>query len=533
MSFVVPAILPSSKRELLEKLEAFSQIPSVNRIQIDVVDGRFASPASWSYSAPQEFLKMVKDGEMLPHLHRIEYEMDLMCIDAEQEIESWLALGASRLTFHVESIINLQKFLTSVRKRYGAGFASLISFGIAINVASDMSLIEQCLGEIDYVQFMGISKIGRQGQPFDQRTFKKILAFHSRHPEIPLQVDGGVTLDIAEKLMMFGASNLIVGSALTRGCDPATVIEEFEKLQNPYFSLDTFKTATPANDEIKKIKEKAESIRETIINMLVAAGSGHTAGALGMADIFATLYFHILNHDPKNPEWAERDRLVLSNGHICPVLYATMAHAGYFPIEECLTLRKFDSRLQGHPERVRLPGIETTSGPLGEGLSQAAGMAYAFRMDLPTGRQVTNKQRVYCVMSDGEQEEGSTWEAVMFIGKNRLAGLTAIMDRNNIQIDGRTEDIMPLESIADKYRAFNWHVIEIDGHDIPQFIQAVGEAKTVLEKPTLIIAHTTPGKGVRDIENDYLWHGKTPTKKEGERFIKEIRASSGNMQKYD
>ena len=276
------------------------------------------------------------------------------------------------------------------------------------------------------------------------------------------------------------------------------------------------------DEEVSNLEKRAEAIRETIINMLVAAGSGHTAGPLGMADIFTAFYFHILNHDAKNPSWEDRDRLILSNGHICPVLYATLAHAGYFPVEECLTLRKFNSRLQGHPERLRLPGLETTSGPLGEGLSQAAGMAYAFRMD-------DKKQRVYCLMSDGEQEEGNIWEAAMFAGKQKLSNLTAVMDRNNIQIDGMTEDVMPLEPIADKYRAFNWHVIEVGGHDFSAFIAAIHEAEAIYEKPTLIIAHTIPGKGVPEIEFDYHWHGKPPTGEEGKRFLKEIRTMGGKV----
>src|SRR3989344_1792610 len=206
--------------------------------------------------------------------------------------------------------------------------------------------------------------------------------------------------------------------------------------------------------QIKDIEKKALAIRRTVIEMLAEAKSGHTAGPLGMADIFAALYFHVLKHDPKHPDWDERDRLFLSNGHICPVRYSAMAHAGYFPLSECLTLRTFGSRLQGHPERERLPGIETTSGPLGSGLTQASGYAYAARMDGKTFR-------VFCLMSDGEQEEGNTWEGAMFAGKYRLTNLTAVMDRNNIQIDGNTEDVMPLEPLADKYRAFNWHVIEI------------------------------------------------------------------------
>jgi transketolase len=274
--------------------------------------------------------------------------------------------------------------------------------------------------------------------------------------------------------------------------------------------------------EIKRMATKAFAIRETIIEMLLAAGSGHTAGPLGMADIFAALYFWVLKHDPKNPAWEERDRLMLSNGHITPVRYATMAHAGYFPVEECLTLRKFGSRLQGHPERERLPGVETTSGPLGSGLSQASGYAYGARMD-------EKKFRIYCAMSDGEHQEGNLWEAALFAGKNKLSNLTAIIDRNNIQIDGNTEDIMPLEPLADKYRAFGWHVLEVDGHNIAQFIAACEEAKAIFEKPTVIIAHTIPGKGVREIEHDYRWHGKPPSKDEAARFLNELRTLQGKI----
>lgn len=274
--------------------------------------------------------------------------------------------------------------------------------------------------------------------------------------------------------------------------------------------------------DIQALEEKAEAIRETILDMLVAAGSGHTAGPLGMADIFAAFYFHILKHDPKNPEWEERDRLILSNGHIVPVRYSAMAHAGYFPVSECLTLRKFGSRLQGHPERLRLPGLETTSGPLGTGLSQASALAYAFRMD-------SKKNQVYVCMGDGEQDEGNVWEAAMWAGKHKLANLTAVIDRNNIQIDGMTEDVMPLDSLKDKYEAFGWHVLEVDGHNIRAFIDAVQEAKAISEKPVCIIAHTIPGKGVPEIEFDYKWHGKPPTAEEAKRFMQELRSGAGRV----
>ncbi|MEI7720292.1 MAG: transketolase, partial [bacterium] len=252
---------------------------------------------------------------------------------------------------------------------------------------------------------------------------------------------------------------------------------------------------------------------------------------LDMADIFAALYFHVLKHDPKNPNWDERDRLILSNGHIVPVRYAAMAHAGYFPVEECLTLRKFGSRLQGHPERLRLPGLETTSGPLGSGLSQAAGIALGARMDAPArfGASIP-KFRVYCALSDGEHDAGNLWEAAMFAGANKLANLTAIIDRNHIQINGVTEEVMPLEGLRAKYEAFNWHVIEVGGHNIRVFIDAVEEAKAIVDRPTVIIAHTIPGKGVKEIEFDYLWHGKPPSAEEGKKFLHELRTLKGTIQ---
>ncbi len=276
------------------------------------------------------------------------------------------------------------------------------------------------------------------------------------------------------------------------------------------------------DEKLKELEEKAMKARELTIEELVEAGSGHTAGPLGMADIFTALYFHVLNHDPKNPEWEYRDRLILSNGHICPIRYTVMAMAGYFPIKELKTLRKFGTRLQGHPEREKLPGIETTSGPLGSGLGQAAGYAYAARMD--------KKQfRVYCITSDGEKEAGNHWEAVMFAAKYKLNNLTEIVDRNNIQIDGPTEEVMPLEPLEAKYKAFNWNVINVDGHNIRDFVNAIGLAKAVLEKPTVIIAHTIPGKGVPDIEGDYLWHGIPPKPDEAKHFINDIRTLKGKI----
>ena len=276
------------------------------------------------------------------------------------------------------------------------------------------------------------------------------------------------------------------------------------------------------DEGVAALEKKARDIRITIIEMLAEAKSGHLAGPLGMTDIFTALYFNILNHDPKNPEWSERDRLILSNGHICPVRYAAMAHAGYFPISELSTLRKLGTRLQGHPHRISLPGVETTSGPLGSGLSQATGLALAGRID-------NARWRVICLTSDGEHDEGNTWEAIMLAGKNKLRNLIAIVDRNNIQIDGFTENVMPLEPLADKWRAFNWHVVEVSGHDFRALHEAVEEAQAVYEKPTVIIAHTIPGKGVHEFERDYKWHGKPPNKEEAKIALDELRTLGGKI----
>ena len=275
-------------------------------------------------------------------------------------------------------------------------------------------------------------------------------------------------------------------------------------------------------EKLKFLEEKANQIRQDIITTLVEAGSGHSAGPLGMADIFTALYFHILNHNPKKPDWPDRDRLILSNGHICPVRYVTMAHAGYFPREELKTLRKINSRLQGHPHRTTLPGVETTSGPLGSGISQSIGVALTARLD-------KRKYRVYCLTSDGEHDAGNTWEAIMFAGKNKLSNLTVVIDRNNIQIDGVTEDVMPLEPLRQKYESFDWHVIDVDGHNIAHFVDAVNEAIAVYEKPTCIIAHTIPGKGVSFMENDYTWHGKPPNAEEAQRALAELRTLGGKI----
>ncbi|PWB39162.1 MAG: transketolase [Parcubacteria group bacterium] len=264
---------------------------------------------------------------------------------------------------------------------------------------------------------------------------------------------------------------------------------------------------------VQKLKQIANQIRQDIIEMLYRAGSGHPAGALGMADIFAVLYFSVLSHTPERPDNPNRDRVVLSNGHICPVLYATLARAGYFPLVKLKTLRKINSDLQGHPHNLDLPGVETSSGPLGQGISQAVGMALAGKMDKAW-------HHIYCLTSDGEHNEGQLWEAVMTANKYKLNNLTVIVDYNRIQIDGFTKDIMPLASLRNKYLAFGWEVKEVGGNNIRELLRVLPLRKN---KPLVIIAHTTPGQGVSFMEDKWQWHGQAPDKDQTAEALAELK----------
>lgn len=275
---------------------------------------------------------------------------------------------------------------------------------------------------------------------------------------------------------------------------------------------------------VSQLEAKANDIRKDIIQMLEAAGSGHSAGPLGLADIFSALYFNILNIKPDEPEWTERDIFFLSNGHCVPVQYAALAERGFFDKDELLTLRKLGSRLQGHPEREKLPGLENTSGPLGSGVSQAAGYAYTLQHI-----DEIRHRFVYFVTGDGELNEGNIWEAAMFAGKNKLSQLIGFIDRNNIQIDGSTEDVMPLEDLRGKWESFGWHVQEIDGHNIESIIDAASMARAITNKPSIVIANTIPGKGVDFMEYDYHWHGAPPNSQQAKEALKKLRTLDGKI----
>lgn len=274
--------------------------------------------------------------------------------------------------------------------------------------------------------------------------------------------------------------------------------------------------------DVKRLELVANKLRQHVISSVAHAKSGHQGGPLGMAEVFTALYFHELAHDPANPLWEDRDRLILSSGHICPIRYAAMAEAGYMPVEELMTLRKFGTRLQGHPERVKFPAVENTSGPLGDGIAQAVGLAYAAQMD-------HKRWRTYCVTGDGEHDAGIVWESIHFAGKYQLDNLVVIVDRNYIQIDGKTEDIMPLDPFEAKYRAFNWHVIECNGNDIRDVVRALDEAKAIYQKPVCIVAHTIPGKGVSYMEGNYLWHSQPFKEGQAEQAMEELKTTEAKL----
>jgi transketolase len=279
--------------------------------------------------------------------------------------------------------------------------------------------------------------------------------------------------------------------------------------------------ATPLS--LQQIAGKAMDIRKDIIEMLLAAGSGHSAGSLGLADVFAALYFRVLHHRPKQPWWDDRDRLVLSAGHVCPVLYAALAESGYFPAAQLKTLRKLGSKLQGHPIVRELPGVENTSGSLGQGFSVACGMAFGARIR-------DKKHHIFCVMGDGEQQEGQVWESYWFAGAHHLNNLTVLIDRNNIQSEGFTEDIAPLEPFKAKLEAFNWHVLEIDGNNVGAVVDACGEARAIAEKPVAILCHTIPGKDVDFMEGNFHWHAKSPDKAQALKALRELRSLKGKLE---
>ncbi len=499
-------------RERVDAAKAF--LENGTFFHLDVADGAFTRHKTWA--SPTEWANLRAPFNL---------EVHLMVERPETYIDRWLAVGARRFIMHVETI--KEKTFNAIREKCVAHGAEVM---LALNPETSVKKLEPYFGKIARFQVLAVYP-GPAGQKFLPLTLAKVRFLRRKMPHAIIEVDGGIVPQTARRAKAAGADVVVSGNYIFGNDDPAAAYGNLVHLRLP--RSEWYRATVEAharNEHMESLTEKklqemermANRLREDVIEMVSHAGSGHIAGPLGMAEIFTALYFHILRYDPKRPGWPERDRVVLSNGHICPVQYAALAHAGYFSVEELKTLRQLGTRLQGHPHRTALPGIETTSGPLGSGISQSVGIALAARMD-------GKKWRTYCLTSDGEHEEGNTWEAIMLAGKHRLNNLTVIVDRNNIQIDGFTEDVMPLEPLRAKYEAFNWHVLEIDGHSFEEIIAAVNEAKAIYEMPTCIIAHTIPGKGVDFMENDYRWHAKPFKPGEAQKALAELRTLRGKI----
>jgi transketolase len=512
---VIPAILVKSREELLAYIEKVK--PSVKTVHIDIMDNIFVP----NKTIGLESLTNLPSG--------ILYEFHWMVKDPE----NWISKvpGKHMHLIHIETISDWNE----IEKACPVGG----KLGLVINPSTPIEKLYPYINdkEIKQVLFMTVNP-GFYGQKYIAEVESKVHAIRAKFPKLEIEVDGGINPETSERASEAGANILAAASAIfmaksipeavqniyesgIRGrnksqscwCEKMTEDVNVPKLitEPPKQTLlepsPSVGVGVKKVNDIKKLYLLSNNIRQSIVKMLHAAKSGHPAGSMGLADVFTALYFNVLNHDPKNPNWEGRDRFILSNGHVCPGLYASIAEAGYFPKEELMTLRKLGSRLQGHPHRETLPGIENSSGPLGQGLSIAVGMALVAKRE-------KKSWRVYCVCSDGEHNEGQIWEAALLASKFKLGNLVAIMDRNNIQIDGFTEDVLPLEPLEEKYRAFGWHVINIDGHNIQQIISACNEAKTRIDKPTMIIAHTVPGKDISFMEFITEWHGKSPGDKE-------------------
>ncbi|MGM5483442.1 MAG: 1-deoxy-D-xylulose-5-phosphate synthase N-terminal domain-containing protein [Nanobdellota archaeon] len=448
-------------------------------IQIDIMDGKFVSKKSIE----------VKN---IPHLDKNHnYEAHLMIKEPLKEIKKLKQKGFKKIIIHYETIKNLEEAIKTIKQN------KLIPT-IAFNPETKISnkVLETIYQEKTEILLMGVHP-GKERQEFEENTLKKIKNIKNQYSGIHIQADGGVKPSIAKRLAKKGCDAINSGSFIYS--NPVKNLEIMRKSINPGLSE-------------KELEKKSRKLRIEVIKMLEKAGSGHTAGPLGLADILTTLYFRILKHNPENPKWTERDYLFLSNGHVCPILYATLAETGYFPKKELQKLRKIDSLLQGHPHNI-IRGIENSGGPLAEGLSMAVGVAIVLKRE-----QKPNK--VYAICGDGELDEGQCWEAFMLANKENLSNLTIIIDRNKIQLDGNTKQIMPLNNLKNKLESFGLDVSECDGNNIKEFIKTI---KKQHKKPKAIIANTIPGKGVSFMENDYHWHGKAPNKEQAEKAIQELK----------
>ena len=492
---IIPTVLAYNKKEFTKLFKKI--LPTSDEIQIDFMDGRFV---------PTESIREEEVPPVRNYKGKV-FEAHLMVKEPMRWVPYLIDKGFKRIIMHYETLDPedfpvIKKFI----KKEGAEFI------LAVNPETEVEEIIPLVEHIDGVLFLGVHP-GKNGAEYLEETAERIRAFLKAVPKkITVQVDGGMSTETIKNVVDAGATRINSGHFVSNATDPAKALEEL------------YKAARGGSMNSKELAKIANEARKQVITTLQQAHSGHTAGPLGMADVFTVLYYDWAKVEPQNPNWSERDYIFLSNGHICAIWYVTLANKGFFPKEELERFRKIDSLLQGHPHSTTIPGVENSGGPLAQGLSQAVGAALALKRD-----GLSN--RVFCLCSDGEHEEGQAWEAAMFAGKYKLGNLVFIMDRNHIQIDGTTEDVMPLEPLRDKFRAFNWNVIDIDGHNISEIQKALKLADKEQHKPTMIIAQTTPGKGVSFMEGKYEWHGKPPNEEEAKKAIAELDAASKKIER--
>ncbi len=494
---VIPTVFATTAREFSRRFDRL--VPLARWLQIDFMDGVFVPSSSVPIASVPELAQ-----------YRAVFEAHLMMREPRQYFPLLWEKGFARVIVHVEVHAGREDVRETILRARALGLEPVL----ALNVETPVEAVLPFTQLVDGVLFMGVPP-GAEGQSFRPAVFEKIEQLRALDEELWVQVDGGVTPVVARHLASLGVNAVNSGSFISVSPEPRKALALLERAMRSRRQ----QPLRPRRLPVRELQLKANTIRQLVVTMIAHAHSGHIACSLGLADIFATLYFHVLRYDPVRPEHPGRDFLFVSNGHCCPAWYATLAEAGFFPRDELFTLRQLGSRLQGHPHVGEVPGVENSSGPLAQGLSQAAGAAKALLID---GRP----NRVFCVCSDGEHDEGQHWEAVLFAAQYRLDNLVCIVDRNNIQIDGFTDHVMNLEPLAAKYRAFNWQVLECDGHDIAALLRALREAVATRGRPTVIIARTTPGKGVRLFEGDPRWHGRVPSAEETGKALRELARSA-------
>ncbi|RME30807.1 hypothetical protein D6789_04575 [Candidatus Woesearchaeota archaeon] len=494
---VIPTVFATKPSEFHKRFELVTQLARQHQaeVQIDFMDGQFVR-----HSSPP-----ISSVPALPS--ELVFEAHLMLREPRHCLPLLKEKGFARVIVHVEAHHDREDVRETVLRARALRLSPLL----ALNPTTPLEEVLPFTRLIDGVLFLGVEP-GAEHQHFITSVYEKVEQLRALDEQVWIQVDGGVTPVVAKHLAALGVNAVNSGSYVSASQDPAQRLALLEQaMRVPRKRALLQRRKLPLHD----IRLKANTIRQRVVTMLAHAQSGHTAGSLGMADVLATLYFHVLKYDPARPEHPDRDYVFLSNGHICPVWYATLAEAGFFPSDDLFTFRRINASLQGHPHVGATPGVENSGGPLAQGLSQAAGAAKALRID---GKQ----NRVFCLCSDGEHDEGQAWEAALFAAHHKLDNLICIMDRNNIQIDGFTDHVMNLEPLAAKYRAFNWNVYEVDGHDVAALLRTIGKAMLLSGKPTMIIAKTIPGKGVREFEGKPEWHGKPPSEEQAGRALREL-----------